>query len=171
MIKILISSLIFFTTSIYTLQFHDVDGNNITMSAYQNKKILLVNIATGSLRVSQLSGLQQLNQLYGDSLVIIAFPSNSFGHETRTNAEIKQFCQSNYGVTFLIAEKNPVTGTDIQSVYNWLAHSSENGMMDGVVGGDFQKFLVNKDGLLIGVFSPSMNPMDSIIQNAITANN
>jgi glutathione peroxidase len=166
----LIGVLSLFLTSIYSLHFNDVDGNTINMSAYQGKKILIVNIATGSQRVSQLADLQQLHQLYPDSLVIIAFPSNSFAHETRTNAEIKQFCQSNYGVSFLIAEKNSVAGTGIQSIYNWLAHTSENGAMDGAVGGDFQKFLVDKDGSLIGVYSPSVNPLDNSVQNAITAN-
>ncbi|HWR33556.1 MAG TPA: hypothetical protein VN451_08525 [Chitinophagaceae bacterium] len=157
-------------TSIYTLQFQDTDGNTIPMSNYQNKKILLVNIATNGTRVSQLAGLQQLHQTYGDSVAIIAFPSNSFGHEPRTNAEIKQFCQNNYGVTFKIAAKNSVAGTGIQSIYNWLAHASENGVMDGIVGGDFQKFLIDKTGSLIGVFAPSVAPMDSLVVNALTGN-
>jgi glutathione peroxidase len=165
---LLLFSLLFLSTSIYTLQFTDVDGNQVSMSNYQNKKILLVNIATGSPRVSQLAGLQQLHQTYGDSLVIIAFPSNSFANETRSNAEIKQFCQSNYGVTFKIAAKNPVAGAGIQSIYNWLAQASENGVMDGTVGRDFQKFLISKEGTLIGVFAPSVVPTDPQILNAIT---
>lgn len=164
-------SLFLVTTSIYTLQFQDTDGNTVSMSQYQNKKILLVNIATNGTRVNQLAGLQQLHQQYGDSVVIIAFPSNSFGHEPRTNTEIKQFCQSNYGVTFKIAAKNPVAGTGIQSIYFWLAHTSENGVMNGTVGGDFQKFLIDKNGSLIGVFAPSVTPTDSLIVDALTGNN
>lgn len=159
-----------FLTSIYSLQFTDVDGNQVNMSSYQNKKILLVNIATGSSKVSQLAGLQQLQQTYGGSLVIIAFPSNGFGNEARTNAEIKQFCQTNYGVSFKIAAKNSVTGAGVQSVYNWLAHVSDNGAMDAVVAKDFQKFLIDKDGKLIGAFASSVTPMDSQIVNAITGN-
>lgn len=155
-------------TDFYTLQITDVDGNSVNMSSYQNKKILLVNIGTGSPRVSQLAGLQQLQQTYGDSLVIIAFPSNSFANETRTNAEIKQFCQNNYNVTFKIAAKNPVSGTGIQPIYNWLALVSENGVMNGAVGRDFQKFLIGKDGSLMGVFAPSVDPMDAQLINAIT---
>lgn len=158
------------TTSIYTLQFTDVDGNTVSMANYQNKKILLVNIATNSSRVGQLTGLQQLHQTYGDSVAIIAFPSNSFGHESRTNEEIKQFCQNNYGVSFKIAAKNPVTGAGLQPIYNWLAQSGENGVMNGTVGNDFQKFLINKDGMLIGVFAPSVTPTDSQIVNALTGN-
>jgi glutathione peroxidase len=163
-----IVSVFAFLSSIYSLQFTDLDGVVTNMSSYQGKKILLVNIATGSPRVSQLAGLQQLHETYGDSVVIIAFPSNSFGNETRTNAEIKQFCQGNYGVTFKITAKNPVAGAGIQSIYNWLANVGENGMMDGTVGGNFQKFLINKEGLLIGVFAPSVMPTDPEIINALT---
>lgn len=162
----LLSSLLL-TTSIYTLEFTDADGNTVSMNSYQQKKILLVNIATGSSRVSQLAGLQQLHQSYGDSVIIIAFPSNSFGHEARTNAEIKQFCQNNYGVSFKIAAKNPVAGAGLQPIYNWLAQTGENGVMNGTIGNDFQKFLINKDGMLIGVFSPSVQPTDSLIINAL----
>ncbi|HEV7781423.1 MAG TPA: glutathione peroxidase [Chitinophagaceae bacterium] len=159
-----------FLTSIYTLQFTDTDGNTINMSSYEGKRILLVNIASGSSKVSQLTGLQQLHQEYGDSVIIIAFPSNSFGNEPKTNTEIKLFCQSNYGVSFKIAAKGSVAGTGIQTIYNWLANISENGNMNGVAGGDFQKFLIDKNGALIGVFSPSVLPTDNSIIEAITSN-
>lgn len=158
----------FVLTSFYTLQFTDTDGNTVSMNSYQNKKVLIVNIATESPRVAQLGQLQQLQQLYADSLVIIAFPSNSFGNEPRSNAEIKQFCQVNYGVTFKIGAKNPVAGAGLQSVYSWLATASENGSMSGVVTRDFQKFLIDREGKIIGSFSPTISPLDSIIQNAIT---
>lgn len=157
-----------FTTSIYTLQFQDVDGNTVSMNQYQGKKILIVNIATNSSKVDQLTALQQLHQQYGDSVVVIGFPTNSFGDESRSNADIKQFCQSNYGVNFLLAAKNPVSGAQVQSVYNWLTHSSENGVMGDTVLNNFQKFLINKDGALIGVFGPSISPMSAEIINAIT---
>jgi glutathione peroxidase len=169
MLKILILSLCFFT-SIYSLQFRDADGNQVNMSTYQNKKILIVNIATGSPKVNQLGALQQLQQTYGDSLSVIVFPSNSFGNEGRSDTEIKQFCQANYGTTFLIAAKGSILGAGAQPVFNWLAHSNENGVMDAVVVKDFQKFLIDKDGKLVGVFAPSVLPTDSTIINAINAN-
>ena len=93
-------------SSIYSITISNGPGTNIPLSNYQGKLILIVNIATGSDKVAQLGGLQQLKQQYGDSLVIIGFPSNSFGHESRNNAEIKQFCESNYGVSFLLAAKS-----------------------------------------------------------------
>jgi len=157
-------------TSIYTLSFTDTDGSTVNMNSFQNKKILLVNIATNSPRVGQLTGLLQLKQQYGDSLVIIAFPSNSFGNETRSDAEIKQYCQQNYNVNFFIASKNSVFGLYIQPVYNWLKHTEENGVMDVEIKSDFQKILINKDGNIIGVFAPGVSPTDTSIVNAITIN-
>ena len=157
-------------TSIYTLSFTDTDGSTVNMSSFQNKKILIVNIATNSPRVGQLTGLLQLKQQYGDSLVIIAFPSNSFGNETRSDAEIKQYCQQNYNVNFFIASKNSVFGLYIQPVYNWLKHTEENGVMDVEIMSDFQKILINNDGNIIGVFAPGVSPTDTSIVSAITIN-
>lgn len=154
--------------SFYQLQFSQNDGQTRSMNSFAGKKVLLVNIATSSPRVTQLSGLQQLHQLYGDSLVIIAFPSNSFGNESRSNQEIAQFCQSQYGIGFMLAAKNPVIGSGLQSVYGWLADSTVNGSMNGIVQADFYKYLIDGQGEIKGVFGPSLDPMDSLIQNAIT---
>jgi glutathione peroxidase len=155
-------------TSIYTLSFAGADGASHSFSGFEGKKILVVNIATNSSRVGQLAGLQQLQQQYGDSLVIIAFPSNSFGSETRTSAEVKQFCQSNYNAGFLIASTTPVTGAGAHPVFNWLSSAIENGAANTAIIGDFQKFLIDKEGNLVGIYSPSISPTDPKIINAIT---
>lgn len=154
--------------NIFTLQFQDSQGNTVNMSNFQNKKILLVNIATGSPRVNQLAGLQQLQQQYGDSLVVIAFPSNSFGNESRSDAEIRQYCLGNYNTTFIIAAKSTVTGTGMNALYNWLSKSTDNGDMNLTIGGDFQKVLIGKDGSILGVFSPKLDPTSTEITDAIT---
>lgn len=157
-----------FNTSIYTHSFQDIDGNTQSMSQYQGKKILLVNIATGSAGVTQLAGLQQLHTQYGDSLVIIAFPSNSFGKESRSNAEIKTFCQANYGVSFILAAKTDVTGQQIHPIYNWLLNVSENGIIGTPVERNYQKFLINESGTLVGFYAPTIEPMSSQITDALT---
>ncbi|MEI9806772.1 MAG: hypothetical protein WDO16_02200 [Bacteroidota bacterium] len=90
-------------------------GQSINFNDFRNKKILLVNIATGSDRVAQLGQLQQLQEQYADSLVVIGFPSNSFGNETRNNAGIKEFCESQYGVSFLLTRTGNVKGTLMQT--------------------------------------------------------
>lgn len=168
MLNIAISLVYYIVTSFFSLQFQDTNGATINMSSFQGKKILLVNIATNSPRVNQLAGLQQLQQQYGDSLVVIAFPSNSFANETRSDADIRQFCQSTYNTTFTIAAKGAVSGTNLQPVYNWLSKAAENGDMDLQIGGDFQKVLIAKDGSIQGIFSPKLDPTSDEIRNAIT---
>lgn len=169
MINILFGTVALLMSSIYSQHFTDIDGNKVNMRSFEGKKILLVNIATGNSRVNQLPGLQQLHEQYGNKLVIIAFPSNSFGKEARSNKDIKEFCQS-YGVTFRVAEKTNVSGNGVHGIYNWLAKASENGAMDATVGADFQKYLISETGNIIGVFSPSTPPNDKALVDAIREN-
>jgi glutathione peroxidase len=168
MINILFVFFQLILVNFHSLSFQDTDGNTVNMSSFQSKKVLIVNIATGSDKVTQLAQLQQLQQQYADSLVVIVFPSNSYGHENRSNAEIKQFCQANYNASFIIAAKTAVTGNNIHPVFDWLAKKTSNGEMDAPAGNDFVKFLITKDGMLIGVFSSKVSPMDSEIKEAIT---
>src|SRR4051812_1589015 len=93
-----------FTTSIYSFTINNIDEGDIMFNNFHGKKILLVNIATNSSRVDQLGQLQQLHEQH-PNLVIIGFPSNSFGNESRSNSEIKSFCGESYGVTYLLAAK------------------------------------------------------------------
>ena len=157
----------FWITSIYNLQFQDIDGVSQSMNQYQGKKVLIVNIATGSNKVGQLAALQQLHQQYADSVTIIGFPSNSFGNEPRSNSEIKQFCQSQYDVTFRLASKNEIAGGTVQAIYHWLTTQSENGVTGQAIGADFQKFLIDREGNLVGVFSSKVEPLSPQIVNAI----
>jgi glutathione peroxidase len=158
----------FFIVSFYSLQFLDINGNTIHMSNFQGKKVLIANIATGSNKVNQLAGLQQLQQQYGDSLVVIVFPSNSFGHEIKTNEEIKDFCETNYHSSFIIGAKCIVKGNGVTPLFNWLAEFTENGSLDGEVANDFQKFLIDGNGKFVAVMSPKLLPTDSTMITAIT---
>lgn len=160
----------FFLTSIYSIQFRDADGQIVRMEQFKSKKIMLVNIATGSRYVSQLEGLRQLQEDYKDHLAVIVFPSNSFANEQRDDAGIKEYCRSNYNSNFIIAGKAPVSGTGLQPIYNWLAKSSSNGEMDLIISGDFQKALIHEDGSIQGVFSPKVEPLHPDIIKAITTN-
>jgi len=168
-IGILIAT-IFLSISIYSISVNNIDGQTIHFSDYSGKKILIVNTATNSSYVNQYAHLEQLYQLYKDSLVVIAIPSNSFGNEPGSNQAIKDFVTSNYNAHFTLGEKVPVTGADATPIYQWLEQESQNGTMNNELNGDFQKFLISKDGSLIGVFSPVIDPMDSLIQKAILHN-
>jgi glutathione peroxidase len=164
----LITILFSVNSSIYSYTITDVDGNQVSLDSFQHKKILFVNIATGSPYASQLAQLQQLQQQYADSLIVIGFPSNSFDNESRTNAQIKSFCQSSYGVSFLLAAKGSVTGGNIQSVYQWLTRQTENGQINTSIQGDFQKYVVDRNGELRGVFKGMVSPLDTQITSLIT---
>lgn len=168
MINIITTIISFFITSFYALSFQDIDGNVISMSSFQGKKVLISNIATGSSKTAQLGAFQYLQQQYGDSLVVILFPSNSFGNEPRTNIDIKNFCDTSLHNTFIIAAKSNVAGAGTNSVFNWLANQSQNGQMNAPAQADFQKFLISKDGAFIGLFSSKISPDDPGIIQAIT---
>lgn len=163
-------SILIAISNIYSIQFSNIDGNNFSMSSCQNKKILIVNIASSSPHAGQLAQLQSLRNQFGDSLVIIAFPSNSFGNEPKTNLEIKTYCQSTFNCTFLLASKNEVTGSSRHPIYQWLGQASENGVLSWTLKGDFQKFLLDRTGKVVGVFAPSVLPTDATIIDAINEN-
>jgi glutathione peroxidase len=158
-----------YLVSFHSLSFKDVNNVTINMSSFSSKKVMLVNIATGSARINQLAGLKQLQQQYADSLQIIVFPSNSFGKETRTDAQIKQFLQPLVGNTIIIAAKSDVINSNANAVFKWLASKNKNGDMDALAGGDFEKFVVGKDGTIYGIFSSKVSPTDPSIISTITS--
>src|SRR2546423_3323591 len=160
MYSILTACLFFLQSSLYDLHITLTEGTEVSLSTFQGKKILLVNIATSSPFVDQFSGLEQLQETYKDSLIVIVFPSNSFGQEQKRDSAISAFCKSTYNNSFLIAHAASVKGADIQPVYNWLTNQTENGVMQGEVKTDFQKYLISSDGRLVGVFAGSVDPMD-----------
>lgn len=158
----------FFTTSIYTYTVHAYDGSDISFSGLAGKKILVVNIATGSDKVGQLRQLQLLQDEFADSLVVVGFSSNSFGNENRNDLEIQRFCRTMYGVDFLIAAKGSVKGESIQPIYAWLTQQGLNGSLDSEVKDDFQKYLIDEDGHLLAVFAGRISPLDNMIKRVIS---
>jgi glutathione peroxidase len=164
----IIFSLVVYLLSLYEVSYFNAAGETKSFGQFEGKKILIVNIATGSPRVDQLAGLKQLQQQFADSLVVIAFPSNSFDNEPRTTEEIVLFCNQQYGINFLLGAKGNVTGPDKTTIFSWLADKTMNGVMNAPAIGDFQKFLIDKDGSIIGTFAPSVSPMDPKIISAIT---
>jgi glutathione peroxidase len=171
MIKLLFLSLGIYSlmvVSIYSLSVADVNDGSINFNNYRGKKILIVNTATSSSAANQqLTELQQLYQQHQDSLVVIAFPSNSFGHQPGTNQEIKALMQGTYGVTFPIAVKSWVRGDSANVIYQWLGSKLQNEMMNSRTVRDFQKYLIDGSGKLIGKFDSSINPLHSSLLSAI----
>lgn len=171
MIKLLLSGLAFsslMVVSIYSLSVADMNDASINFNNYQGKKILIVNTATGIDSANQqLVELQQLYQQNQDSLVVIAFPSNSFGHQPGTNQEIKALMQGTYGVTFPIAVKSWVRGDSANVVYKWLSSKLQNDMMNSRTNRDYQKYLIDGTGRLVAKFDSSISPMSAQMHEAI----
>lgn len=155
-------------SDIYSFSISGINaGATINFSDFQGKKILIVNTCSDSAYSPQYGRLEQLYQQYKDSLVIVAIPSNDFGHEPGSEADIQNFVQSNYSIHYLLAGKMSVTGAEQSALYQWLTTGTQNGSMSSTVQYDFQKYLIGTDGHLIGYFTGAMDPMDSTIQNAI----
>jgi glutathione peroxidase len=153
--------------SVYNFSITDINGNNISLSTFEGKKILFVNSASESPYVNQLASLDTLYEKYKDSLVVIVVPSNTFHSEPKSNAELKSYIENTYHIHYILTGKAEVEGASQSPLYNWLTHYSENGMMDNTINEDFYKFLVDSHGKLVGIFAPSVEPMSEELQSAI----
>lgn len=153
--------------SIYVYALTTASGDTIHFSDFAGKKILIVNTAASSPQAHQYGKLEQLYQLYKDSLVIIAIPSNSFGNEQESDSVINENVHDTYNITYTLATTTNVAGDSIAPLYQWLTDATLNGMVSNPVFNDFLKFLIGTDGKIIGVFSSKVDPMDKAIQDAI----
>ena len=146
--------------SIHTFSVQTLSGDTLDFSSLKGKKIMVVNTASKCGYTPQYAELEQLHKAYGSKLVIVGFPANNFGgQEPGSNAEINDFCQKNYGVSFVMAEKVSVKGTDIHPLFKWLTSKAENGVMDAEIKWNFTKFLLDEKGKLLAVFPSKVKPM------------
>lgn len=147
-----------------------IDGEEFDMSLLKGKKVLIVNTASKCGNTPQYEGLQQLYEKYGgEDFVIIGFPANNFlRQEPGTNEEIREFCSINYGVTFPMMAKISVKGKDMHPLYQWLTQKDLNGFKDSSVQWNFQKYMVDEEGKLVGMLSPKTKPPSEEIINWVT---
>ena len=160
------------TNSIYQFKVKDINGEIFDMSSLKGKKILLVNVASKCGFTPQYEQLQELYEKYGESgFVVIGFPANNFANqEPGSRTEIKAFCTANYGVTFPMMDKVSTKGDDQSPIYQWLTHKSKNGVMDSEVSWNFQKYMIDKEGKLVGFLSPKESPLSDKIITWIESN-
>ena len=177
MIKLIIFSIAFFwsslfsklqvsiqTQTIYDFKVASLNGGTIDFADFKGKKILIVNTASKCGFTPQYEDLEVLYKKYKDKLVIVGFPANNFfSQEPGSNETIEAFCQKNYGVSFPMAAKISVKGNSIAPIYKWLCNKAENGVMDAKVSWNFNKFLLDENGKLIGHFKSKVKPMSEEI--------
>ena len=149
----------------------DIDGKPVDLEQYAGKTVLIVNVASKCGNTPQYDPLEKLYTKYKDKgFVVLGFPANNFGgQEPGTNAQIKEFCSETYKVNFPMFGKTSVKGSDINPLFSYLTAQDSKPLSKGPVAWNFEKFLINKDGKLVGRFSNRMYPDDPTIVTAIEA--
>ena len=157
--------------AIYDAKIHDLDGADADLHDYEGKALLLVNVASACGLTPQYAGLQKLHEEFGGKgFEVLGFPCNQFmGQEPGTAEEIVEFCSTTYGVTFPLMEKIEVNGDDRHEIYRSLVETPNEKGEAGDVTWNFEKFLVNGSGSVVGRFSPGVVPEDPALVGAIEA--
>jgi len=155
--------------SIYRFNVQKLNGEDISLSKYKDKVLLIVNTASQCGFTPQLKELATLkNEFAGKDFEILAFPSNDFGGQEPLDGEaIGQFCES-YGANYPVFEKIRVRGPYADALYQFFANKKENGVFSSVPRWNFHKFLINRSGVVTDFFYPFTKPTSSKIRKKIT---
>ena len=149
---------------IYDIEINNLQNNLINLSDFEGKYILFVNVASKCGFTPQYKGLEELHQTYKNNLMVVGVPCNQFGkQEPGNHEEIEEFCQLNYGVSFLITEKINVKGSGQHPLYHWLTSKKLNNKKSSSVKWNFQKCLISPDGELIDYYFSITTPLSSKI--------
>jgi glutathione peroxidase len=156
---------------VYKHSMETIEGEEVALSAFEGKVLMLVNVASKCGLTPQYEALTELHDKYHEKgLVIIGVPANNFGaQEPGTNLEILEFCTANFGVEFPMMAKVSVKGDDISPLYKDLTSEETNEPFAGEIAWNFTKFLVSRDGHVIGRFEPRTRPDDEAVIAAIEA--
>lgn len=146
-----------------------IDGKPVELSKYAGKVILIVNVASQCGLTDQYEELQLLHEVLGKrGLVVLGVPCNQFGgQEPGSNAEIKKFCKQNYDVTFDMLAKVDVNGEKACGLYKVLTSAKTKPVGPGKVGWNFEKFLLDRKGNVVGRFDANTSPTDEQMLMAI----
>ena len=153
----------------YDFEFKSIEGNTIDLADYKNKVIVVVNVASRCGFTSQYEGLQSLWSKYKDkNLVVIGVPTNNFKQEPGSNEEIKNFCETNFGIDFPLTEKVDIIGNNAHPFYKW---AKENHGIDAIPKWNFHKIIIDKNGKIVETFASFTKPNSKkflrVIENEI----
>ena len=156
-------------TNALDFKMKDIDGKEVDLSKYKGKVVLFVNVASKCGYTKQYEGMQALYAKYEkDGFVLIGVPSNDFGaQEKGSDEQIKEFCTTNYKVTFPMLSKVPVKGDAKVPLYAYLTSKEKNPQHGGEVAWNFEKFLINRKGEVVGRFKSGIEPMSDELVKAV----
>jgi glutathione peroxidase len=156
--------------TIFDEPIHTLRGEDSSLGAFAGKSILAVNVASKCGLTPQYTGLEALQEQYGDrGFTVVGFPCNQFGAQEPGSAEeIETFCSTTYGVTFPMMEKIDVNGDDRHPIYSALTQTADAEGHSGDIRWNFEKFLISPDGS-VQRFSPLTTPEDPALVSAIEA--
>ena len=141
---------------VYDFEFNSIDGNKIKLSNFKNKVLVVVNVASRCGYTPQYEGLQMLWSNYKNkNLVVIGVPTNNFKQEPGNNKEIKDFCETNFGINFPMTEKTNVIGKDAHPFYKW---AKKNHGIAAIPKWNFHKIVIGKNGKVIDTFASFTKP-------------
>ena len=151
-------------TSLYDIKINSLQGKPINLKDFEGKHILFVNVASKCGFTPQYKDLEKLHQEHQNKLVVIGVPCNQFGGQEPGDAnEIQEFCEVNYGVSFLITEKVDVKGQNQHPLYSWLTNKDYNDKKSSTVRWNFQKYLVDEKGHFVDYYYSITKPTSSKI--------
>ena len=151
---------------LYDIEIESINGEIISLSKYKGKTIFLVNVASNCGFTKQYADLQNLWEKYKEKdLIVIGVPSNQFGgQEPGSNTEIKDFCETNFNINFLMTSKQDVKGENAHEIYKWAKISYGK---SSVPKWNFHKILINKEGNIVDTFASFTNPMSKKVISKI----
>ena len=147
-------------TSVYDFSAPDIDGNERSLAEWQERTLLIVNVASKCGFTPQYKGLEALWREYRDrGVTVLGFPCDQFGHqEPGDEAEIRNFCSTSYDVTFPMFAKIEVNGERAHPLYKWLKHEGKGILGSEAIKWNFTKFLVGPDGQVRRRYAPTDTP-------------
>ncbi len=149
----------------------DIHGNEVALSRYRGKVLLIVNTASKCGFTYQFGGLQALWERYRDrGFVVLGFPSDNFaGQEYESDEAILAFCTGEYDVTFPMFSRIDVRGDTAHPIYRFLTDPNRTGRFGGPITWNFNKFLIDRDGHVVARFDTPVEPEDPAVVAAIEA--
>lgn len=157
--------------AVLNFKMKSLDGKDMDLAKYQGKVVLVINVASACGYTGQYQGMQGLHDKYAkEGLVVLGVPCNDFGkQEPGSEADIAKFCDSKYGVKFDMLSKVAITGKEPAPLYKHLTAKDTNPKFGGPVKWNFTKFLIGKNGEIVGRYEPDVEPSSAELIKAIEA--